>query len=170
MAVEPDEESAALDLGGVTPRIAALAREAMGTGSVAEQAERLEQYLVSEYEYTLDVLGRGGDSAIETFLFQDRRGHCELFASSMVLMLRSQGIPARLVTGFLGGQQNRLEDYFMSASRMPTRGSRPTCRIGVGRCSSRHRHRACRERGAAPSGRPWRRPTTTSSSVGIDMS
>lgn len=113
MAVEPDEESAALDQGGITPRIAALAQEAMGAGSAAERAERLEQYLVSQYEYTLDVLGRGGDSAIEAFLFQDRRGHCELFASSMVLMLRSQGIPARLVTGFLGGQQNRLEDYFM---------------------------------------------------------
>ena len=61
-----------------------------------------------EFDYTLDFVGRDGDAPLEDFLFKYRSGHCELFASAMVLLLRSQGIHARLVTGFLGGELNRL--------------------------------------------------------------
>ncbi|HJX27528.1 MAG TPA: DUF3488 and transglutaminase-like domain-containing protein [Thermoanaerobaculia bacterium] len=103
----------ALDLTGVTPRIAQLAREVMGEGDSRERARRLELHLMQNYEYTLDFRGRVADDAIERFLFEYRSGQCEYFASSMVLMLRSQGIPARLVTGFLGGEYNPFEGYFI---------------------------------------------------------
>ncbi len=112
-AISPGEAAGALDQTGVTPRIAQLAEEVMGQGGAAERTRRLERYLVAEYGYTLELLGRGGENPIEEFLFENRRGHCELFASSMVLMLRSQGIPARLVTGFLGGEPSALEEYFI---------------------------------------------------------
>jgi hypothetical protein len=86
----------------------------MGTGGTAgERARRLETYLVEHYTYTLDFRGRTAESPIEEFLFRYHSGQCEYFASSMVLMLRSQGIPARLVTGFLGGEYNPFEGYFM---------------------------------------------------------
>lgn len=103
----------ALDQKGVTPRIAALAREAMGSGNARDRARRLELHLMENYEYTLDFRGRTADNPIESFLFDYRSGQCEYFASSMVLMLRSQGIPARLVTGFLGGEYNPFEGYFI---------------------------------------------------------
>lgn len=103
----------ALNPKGVTPRIAALAREVMGAGSAADRARRLEQHLTQNYEYTLDFRGRTADNPIESFLFDYKSGQCEYFASSMVLMLRSQGIPARLVTGFLGGEYNPFEGYFI---------------------------------------------------------
>jgi transglutaminase-like putative cysteine protease len=112
-ALEPGDDSRALDSGGITPRIAALAARAAGGGDEAERARRLERFLVTEYAYTLELLGRSGESPIEEFLFENRRGHCELFASAMVLMLRSQGIAARLVTGFLGGEASALEGYFI---------------------------------------------------------
>lgn len=104
---------AALDLAGVTPRIAALAARIMGAGAPAERAHRLEAHLIQDYEYTLDFRGRSADNPIEDFLFRYKSGQCEYFASSMVLMLRSQGVPARLVTGFLGGEYNPFEGYYI---------------------------------------------------------
>jgi transglutaminase-like putative cysteine protease len=101
----------ALDLSGVTPKIAALAAQVMGQGTVAERVRRLENHLVDNYSYTLDFVGRSAANPIEDFLFRYRSGQCEYFASAMVLMLRSQGIPARLVTGFLGGEYNPFEGY-----------------------------------------------------------
>jgi protein-glutamine gamma-glutamyltransferase len=103
----------ALDLTGVTPRISALAARIMGQGTPADRARRLENHLLDNYSYTLDFVGRSADNPIEDFLFRYKSGQCEYFASSMVLMLRSQGIPARLVTGFLGGEYNPFEGYYI---------------------------------------------------------
>jgi transglutaminase-like putative cysteine protease len=100
-----------LDPTGLTPRMATLAADLIGGLAPAEAARELERHLSTEYRYTTDLVGRGGAEPLETFLFETRRGHCEYFASSMVLLLRSQGIPARLVTGFLGAELNRLEGY-----------------------------------------------------------
>ena len=105
--------SGAMDRSGVTEAMQDLAAETMGFGTARERTERLESWFVTEFGYTLDSMGAGGADPLERFLFRDRRGHCELFASSMVLMLRSQGIPARLATGFLGAEYNPLEEYFI---------------------------------------------------------
>jgi transglutaminase-like putative cysteine protease len=102
-----------LNLKGVTPRVTALAAQVMGEGTPAERADRLERHLIGNYDYTLDFVGRSADNPIEDFLFRYRSGQCEYFASSMVLMLRSQGIHARLVTGFLGGEYNPFEGYYI---------------------------------------------------------
>jgi len=104
-----------LDMAGVTPRIAALAARVAGRGgSAAERAERLESHLATGYAYSLDLGGRAADvDPIESFLFTYKSGQCEYFASAMVLMLRAQGIPARLVTGFLGGEYNPFEGYLI---------------------------------------------------------
>jgi protein-glutamine gamma-glutamyltransferase len=105
---------ASRDHSAVSPRVAALAAQVAGEGPPLEQARRLEAHLITEYGYSLDFLGRGRPAdPIEAFLFDWREGHCEYFASSMVLMLRSRGIPARLATGFLGAEHNPLEDYWV---------------------------------------------------------
>jgi transglutaminase-like putative cysteine protease len=104
-------DQATLDLSGVTPRMSELARRAMGAGSPGQRARRMETHLIQGYEYTRDFVGRSNDDALEDFLFRYRSGHCEYFASAMVLLLRSQGVPARLVTGFLGGEYNPFEGY-----------------------------------------------------------
>jgi len=102
-----------LDLRGVTPRISSLAARVMGTGPAGERARRLESHLTESYSYTLNFVGRSTENPIEDFLFRYKSGQCEYFASAMVLMLRSQGIPARLVTGFLGGEYNPFEGYYI---------------------------------------------------------
>jgi hypothetical protein len=61
----------------------------------------------------VSFVGRSAPASLESFLFEHKSGQCEYFASAMVLMLRSQGIPARLVTGFLGGEYNPFEGYYV---------------------------------------------------------
>jgi transglutaminase-like putative cysteine protease len=116
-ALPPEEGGQAdgtLDPGGVSEEMAELALRVMGEGTSRERVERLERHLITDYSYTLDLSGRsGGHDPIGGFLFRYKSGHCELFASSMVLLLRSQGVPARLVTGFLGAEYNPLEGYFI---------------------------------------------------------
>lgn len=103
----------ALDFEELSPRIVDLAAEVMGEGSDGERLDRLLGHLLSEYSYTVDFVGRDGQKPLEDFLFEHKSGHCEYFASAMVLMARSQGIPARLVTGFLGAEPNPLEDLYV---------------------------------------------------------
>ncbi|MEM9553886.1 MAG: DUF3488 and transglutaminase-like domain-containing protein [Acidobacteriota bacterium] len=114
---EPPTGDAVLDTAGVTPQIAELAAEVMGTGDDATRIRRLERHLLNQYDYTLDFVGRSALNPIEDFLFTYRSGHCEYFATAMVLMLRAEGIPARFVTGFLGAEQNRLEGFYVVRQR-----------------------------------------------------
>lgn len=71
------------------------------------------------FDYTTDLteIPRiDGVDAVEDFFANHRAGHCELFASSLVLMLRSQDIPARIVAGFHGGEYNSLTESYMVRS------------------------------------------------------
>jgi len=54
----------------------------------------------------------GPDRPLEEFLFENKRGYCEFFASSFALLLRLEGVPARLVGGYLGGRRNDLAGYY----------------------------------------------------------
>ena len=54
---------------------------------------------------------------IEDFVANHRTGHCEYFASALVLMLRSQGIPARMIIGYKGGEFNSLGHYYVVQQR-----------------------------------------------------
>jgi len=99
--------------GSIGADIGELASEVMGEGSVMDRVRRVESYLSRSFEYTLDLMGTPEGERIESFLFETQRGHCELFASAMVLMLRAQGVPARLATGFLGADFNPIEGYYI---------------------------------------------------------
>lgn len=69
-----------------------------------QKAQAIEWFFKrSEYSYTLDIPDPGEADPVHNFIFKSRRGHCGLFASAMVLLLRTHGIPARLVAGYAGG-------------------------------------------------------------------
>lgn len=53
------------------------------------------------------------DDPIDEFLFDTRRGYCEHYASAFAYLARAAGIPARVVTGYLGGEMNPVGDYFI---------------------------------------------------------
>ena len=95
-------------------RILRLARQVTeGSADLYESMARIENYLQTEYDYTLDLRPyRTSRSKLMDFLFERREGHCEFFASAMVIMARSLGIPARLVNGFQLGHYNPIGGFF----------------------------------------------------------
>lgn len=70
-----------------------------------DAAKAIESYLQREYAYSFDMKATGPDPLAD-FLFHVKTGHCEYFASAMVLLLRTHGIASRLVNGFLPGEYN----------------------------------------------------------------
>ena len=85
-----------------------------------EMAQRLVHYLrdSGEFGYTLDMSIQDSKiDAVEDFLFNRKEGHCEYFASALALMLRAVEIPARLVSGFKGGDVKRSTGYFVVQGR-----------------------------------------------------
>jgi len=100
-----------LQLPPLSAEVPALARDVVADlATDAERVRALERYLRRTGRYTDDppAHGRGGTSPIESFLLQRTEGHCEYFASGMVVLARSLGIPARLVNGFAGGETNGI--------------------------------------------------------------
>lgn len=75
------------------------------------KAEAVVAHLNQNFQYTTDLPEVDQGRPIESFVFDTKRGHCEYFATTGVLMLRSAGVPARLVNGFLGGRWNNVGDY-----------------------------------------------------------
>ncbi|MEW6068585.1 MAG: DUF3488 and transglutaminase-like domain-containing protein [Nitrospirota bacterium] len=79
-----------------------------------EKAIKIENYLRNNYMYSLSTSPPpDGVSPVEDFLFNTKKGYCEHYATSMVLMLRAVGIPARIVTGYLGGELNEYGNYII---------------------------------------------------------
>ncbi len=100
-----------LQVPDLDPGVIALARRvASGAGNRYDAAVAVERFLRDGYEYALDSV-HGDQDPLADFLLRNRRGHCEYFASAMVILLRTLGIPARIVNGFYGGEVNEYGDY-----------------------------------------------------------
>jgi hypothetical protein len=111
----PQSPARFLQLPALPERIRALARDVTaGSRSPYEAALKLTQYLSSDlFTYTLVLKQQTALEPLEEFLFVRRSGNCEYFAASLAVMLRSVGIPARVVGGFQRGEWNPYGRYFM---------------------------------------------------------
>ena len=95
------------------PRISGLAAQITEqSGSRYDKAKAVENYLQTQFGYTLD-LRAGGEQPLADFLFNVREGHCEYFSTAMAVMLRTQGIAARVVNGFQTGEYNETAEVFV---------------------------------------------------------
>jgi transglutaminase-like putative cysteine protease len=116
-ALDPAERSRCLQLPKLDTRIGDLGRQfAGGAPSDLDKAQAVERRLRSGYGYTLDLPRRRPADPLADFLFARKKGHCEYFASSMAVLLRTQGIPARVATGFQGGIYNQLTNLWLIRS------------------------------------------------------
>jgi len=94
-------------------RIDELAAEVTrGATTQIEVARRIETHLRTSYGYTLNLRRTDDGDPVADFLFNLREGHCEYFATAMALMLRSRGVPSRLVNGFQMGEYNDVDDIY----------------------------------------------------------
>jgi protein-glutamine gamma-glutamyltransferase len=96
------------------PRIPRLAEQISGSASNNyDKAVALETYLKTHYGYTLQLPRSPVADPLANFLFERRQGHCEYFASSMAVMLRTLRIPSRVVNGFRSAEFNDLTSNYV---------------------------------------------------------
>lgn len=103
-----------LQLPGNADRVAALAQTVTRESrTIWEKAQAVEKFLSRTYRYSLDVPASTQTQPLDDFLFRRKTGYCEHYATAMVIMLRTLGIPARLVTGFLATEWNEYGNYYL---------------------------------------------------------
>jgi len=78
-----------------------------------QAARVLADALRLRYRYTTDNPPTGERDPVAAFLFDQRAGHCELFASGLCALCRTVGIPARIVTGFRASEYNDIGEYYI---------------------------------------------------------
>jgi len=102
-----------LQLPELPPRIATLASDWTGKAKdPLASARAIESRLRTEFRYDLSSPSGGEDEPLDHFLFESKRGHCEYYSTAMAVMLRTQGIPSRNVTGFVGGTYNKFGRFY----------------------------------------------------------
>ncbi len=89
-----------------------LRREARGDDAAALLQTVLERLRNGGYRYTLEP-GLFGQHSADEFWFDRKQGFCEHIAASFVILMRAAGVPARVVTGYQGGELNALDGFFV---------------------------------------------------------
>ena len=97
---------------GTTQRVVDLAgRITSEANNAYDKAEAIERYLRNTIEYNeqIDAPPESVDK-VDYILYELQQGYCDYYATSMIVMLRSQGIPARFAAGFARGREEKLEN------------------------------------------------------------
>lgn len=81
-------------------------------GSDRAYIDRVLQWIRRDFSYTL-ATDPPRLNAVDRFLFEDRQGFCQHFSSSFAMLMRAAGIPARVVTGYVGGYRNPYGGYWV---------------------------------------------------------
>ena len=102
---------------GLNPRTLALARQMQADtrlaagGAQAFVDDALRRLRSGGYHYTLEP-GLYGEHTADEFWFDRKEGFCEHISSAFVVLMRALDVPARIVTGYQGGQQNPIDGYW----------------------------------------------------------
>lgn len=102
---------------GFNPRTKALAEQLRADPAVAAGGTQalvdavLTRLRTGGYAYTLEP-GVYGENTADEFWFDRKAGFCEHIASSFVILMRAAGVPARIVTGYQGGERNPIDGYW----------------------------------------------------------
>jgi len=71
----------------------------------------LEYFHREPFRYNINAALQLGHDSVDDFLFENRVGYCEHYASAYVVVMRAMGLPARVVTGYQGGEVNPVDGY-----------------------------------------------------------
>lgn len=107
-----------LQVSGGSQQIEALAQRVVRQAATPfGRMVAIQQHLLENYRYSLEADTATLSHPLDEFLFTRKTGYCEHYATAMVVMLRTVGIPARLVTGFLATEWNEYGNYFTVRQR-----------------------------------------------------
>ncbi len=110
----PQISEAYLRFQPVDPRIPQLAADITRSAkNDYDKAAAIENYLRTRFGYTLQLPQTTVKDPLANFLFERKQGHCEYFASSMAVMLRTLGIPSRVVNGFRSDEFNDITGSYV---------------------------------------------------------
>jgi hypothetical protein len=107
------ERARYLELPPLNIRIYSLGRQWSGDGAPLDRALRIQRHLQRDFKYALDGPDKPVPDPLADFLFVRKEGYCEYFASAMAVMLRAQGIPSRVATGFQSGYFNDVSGLYV---------------------------------------------------------
>jgi transglutaminase-like putative cysteine protease len=100
---------------GFNPRTLALAQQLRAAAPADAPVQQLSNTILTrfrtqDYRYTLEPPLTGAN-AVDDFLFTTHAGFCEHYAGAYVVLMRAMGVPARVVTGYQGGERNPVDGY-----------------------------------------------------------
>lgn len=104
-----------LSLNGSTDRIMQISNNIAkkSSPSISDRTDAVMKFLKNGYTYSLTQSERpNGIDPVEYFLFEEKSGTCQHFATAMVFLLRGMGIPSRVVNGYLMGDWNDIGGFF----------------------------------------------------------
>lgn len=78
-----------------------------------DQLTSIQQYFEKNYTYSLQTSNKNGDNPIHNFLYEERKGYCEHFATAAALFCRAIGIPSRVSYGWAGGKFYSKDNIFV---------------------------------------------------------
>ncbi len=97
---------------GMEEAAALAGRITEGISEPEDKVKAIGAYLKDNFKYNLYARW-DAKRPVQSFLFETKEGYCEQFATAMAIMLRSVGVPTRLVTGFLSGEWNGFGNYYL---------------------------------------------------------
>ncbi|MFY7817757.1 MAG: transglutaminase-like domain-containing protein [Akkermansiaceae bacterium] len=106
----PDDETLLIGIRGLNA-------EMITAGSMKQRLIQLREGLRQECEYSLDIANPDNRDPLENFLFHEKRGHCELFATAGALAARAIGVPSRVAYGWAGGSYYENSNLFVFRAR-----------------------------------------------------
>lgn len=107
-----------LQLPPISERVRERGQEWVGRGATPYDGVLVVQaHLRDGFVYSLDQPSASAADPIDHFLFESQEGHCEFYAAAMAVLLRSAGIPCRVVNGFQGGEYNPAGRYTIVRQR-----------------------------------------------------
>jgi len=105
------------DFTAVDGRIERLGQRIAGEGALLDKLRRIEAYLKENYVYSLRTENKQDLDPMENFLFEEKRGHCEFFATAAALMAKGLGAEVRVAYGWAGGQFFDANNTFVFRAR-----------------------------------------------------
>lgn len=106
----PDDDNLVMGIRGLNA-------ESVTAGSLKKQLLQIRASLSEECRYSLDIANPDNRDPLENFLFYEKSGHCELFATAGVMAARAMGIPARISYGWAGGSYYETSNLFVFRAR-----------------------------------------------------